>query len=168
MINLTPETEQRSISELEHLLTGPQTIEEVLNEAILREAERRGLEKGMQLVQGEIEEDVKRYIRQYTDSLFQLSLKTYERISRELPSVKITDFKTHLQPFSQELNLFVIIEETDIETEIKVGLILAAIEREFLVSNNIFCEILYARKGENLDIAAVKRDYPFSLRIPNA
>lgn len=154
-----------SLSELEFLLNGPQTIEEVLSEATIREAERRGIEAGRKSILEDIQKEVHENITRYIGSLQALVTKVKERIQKEFPTVQMLDFKTFLLPFSDDLNLFVILDGIDFEEEIKIGFIFSEIEKQFLIENNIYCEILFARKTESLDISAIKRDYPFSLKV---
>lgn len=153
-----------SWSDMEFSISGPQTVEEVLNEAILREAERRGIEKGKNQLIEQVEDEVKLHLRRYFDSILELAKIVREKVLSEYPEAHILDFRTFLLPFSDELNLFVIFDNIDFETDIKIGFLLSEIERVFLVEHNTFCEILYARKTNNLDIASVKRDYPFILK----
>jgi len=165
MIEKINKTDDSTWSDLEFMLSGPQTVEEVLSEATLREAERRGVEKGkMQLIE-QIEEEVKSHLKRYFDSIFNLAKIAKEKVQSAFPEARILDFRTFLLPFSDDLNLFIVFDDIDFEIDIKIGFLLSEIEREFLAENNIFCEILYVRKTSNLDIASVKRDYPFCLKV---
>lgn len=164
MIEKNQELDISSWSDMEFAISGPQTVEEVLNDAILREAERRGVEKGKKQLLEQIEGEVKLHLKQYFDSILELAKIVREKINLEFPNAQIIDFRTFLLPFSEELNLFVVFDNIDFETDIKIGFLFSEIERTFLVEHNTFCEILYARKTNSLDIASVKRDYPFILK----
>jgi len=108
---------------------------------------------------------VKEYIKKYISSLRGLSVEIREKLKEDFPTAKIVDFKTFLLPFSDELNLFIVVDNIDFETEIKIGFALTGIERKYLKEKNTFCDILYAQKTPKLDVAAIKRDYPFSLKV---
>lgn len=153
-----------SWSDLEYVLSGPQTVEEILNEAILREAERRGIEKGKKQFLEQIEAEVKTHLRKYFDSILELARIVREKIRSNAPDAAICDFRTFLLPLSEELNLFVVFDDVDFETDIELGFLLSEIEKAYLAERNVFCEILYVRKTSNLDITSIKRDYPFVLK----
>jgi hypothetical protein len=158
------EAEPSSWTDIEFVISGPQTVEDVLNEAILLEVERRGIEKGKKQLTEQIEEEVTFRLKRYFDSILDLAVMVRKRVAAEFPNAQIIDFRTFFLPFSDEFNLFIIFDAIDFETEIKIGFLLSEIERAFWVEHNHFCEILYIRKTSNLDITSVKRDYPFVLK----
>jgi hypothetical protein len=164
MVEKTKEPEPSSWADIEFAISGPQTVEDILNEAVLLEIERRGIEKGKKQLVEFIEEEVTYRSKRYFDSILDLAATVRKKITAEFPNAQIIDFRTFLLPLSDELDLFIIFDTIDFETEIKIGFLLSEIERAFWIEHNHCCEILYVRKSSNLDITSVKRDYPFILK----
>jgi hypothetical protein len=164
MVEKIKEPEPASWTDIEFAISGPQTVEDILNEAVLLEVERRGIEKGKKQQIDQIEEEVTLRSKRYFDSILDLAATVRKKVATEYPNAQIIDFRTFLIPLLDELNLLIIFDAIDFETEIKIGFLLSEIERAFWVEHNHCCEILYVRKTSNLDITSVKRDYPFTLK----
>jgi hypothetical protein len=164
MVEKIKDPEPSSWTDIEFAISGPQTVEDILNEAVLWEGEKRGVEKGKKQQVEQIEEEVTFRLKRYFDSILDLATTVRKKIATEFPNAQIIDFRTFFLPLSDELNLFIIFDTIDFETEIKIGFVLSEIERAFWIEHNHCCEILYVRKSSNLDITSVKRDYPFILK----
>ncbi len=161
-----------SLSDIELKVNGTQTIEEVLMEALINEAKRRGIEIGKELgietgkqeALDSLRSEIEEHIKEYFTSISTLKNEIKEKTLKEFPSAEIIDFKTFFLPLSNELNLFVIFDHISVEEDFKIGLMLSAIESEWLVTKNKYCDIMYIRNSESMDISSIKRDYPFSLK----
>jgi hypothetical protein len=153
-----------SLSDIELKVNGAQTIEEILVEALRNEAERRGIETGRKEVLESLKAEIVVHIKEYFSAVVRLQTEIKEKVSIDFPKAEIIDFKTFFLPFSNELSLFVIFDKISIEEDLKLGLLLSKIESEWLLSKNKYCDIMYIRNAEGIDISAIKRDYPFSLK----
>ena len=152
-------------SEIQSALSGTQTIEEILNEAILQEAERRNIGKKKKTPADQIDEEAKLHLKRFYDSTVELAKKVREEVNQKYPAAHILEFRTSLLPFSEGLNLLLVFDTIDLETEMHIGFVLSEIEKEFFVKRKTFCEITSMRKTKYLGSATVNKEYPFVVKV---
>ena len=144
------------------MISDAQTIEGILHEAFLQEAERRtdGKKK-----KDQIEEEARLHFKRFYDTTVELAKKVREEVNGKYPSAHILEFRTSLHPFSEALDLLIVFDTIDLETEMHIGFLLSDIERNFLIERKTFCEITYIRKTKFLNNASVNKEYPFIVKV---
>jgi hypothetical protein len=87
-----------------------------------------------------------------------------ETVNEKYPSAHILEFRTSVLPFSEGLNMLVIFDSIDLETELHVGMVLSEIERDLFINHNAFCEITCMRKAKYIDSTAINAQYPLLVK----
>jgi hypothetical protein len=166
---MTEQNQESTISaptstEMDFEVSDTQIVEEVLNEATICEVENRNIGKNKSQQIGRIEDEATTHLRRYCDLIAKIAKIVRDAVNVKYPSAHILEFRTSLRPFSDGLNLLVLFDSIDLETDLHVGMVLSEIERDLFVDHKVFCEIAYIRKAKYIDNKVVNEKYPLVVK----
>jgi hypothetical protein len=136
--------------EVESMVTDTPIIGKVINEASLREMDKR--------------DKATLHQKRYFEAAVELSKRAGETINEKYPSVLIIEFRTSLLSSANGLNLLMVLDIVDIDTELNIGFILSDIEKDFSATRDIVCEIHCMRKIKYIDSTTINEQYPFVVK----
>jgi hypothetical protein len=142
-----------------------QSAQGELNEDTLKEAQNSTVGQRKSKLAEPIEGDSKVYFQRFHDSIVELARKVRESIFLKYPSVKILEFRTSVISLSDGLNLLVVLDAVDIDTELQIGITLSDIEKDFFNERKISCGIRSIKKNKYVDGTKVTEQFPFLVRV---
>jgi hypothetical protein len=150
--------------ERECTATKGESGQEVLSEDSFQEAQKNSAGQRKNKPTEQTGSEAKLHYQGFHDSIVGLAKKVRESIAAKYPSVKIIEFRTSLHSSEVGLNLLVVLDAVDIDTELQIGLMLPDIEKDFSDERKIACEIRSVRKIKYVDGTKITEQFPFIVK----
>lgn len=145
-----------TITEYGEIFQGPKPLEEVVTEVV-----RQAVKFGYKLATKEAKEKCEKRFKNYLGTTLLLA-KTIDGITELSPTIRIKKIRTNLDPVTQKIDLFVLIDYDQLEDRFEFSKVISAIERTMLIERNLIVEISYAQDDpKRIDNIAIEHDYPF-------
>ncbi len=160
-------------TELEYRIEGPQSVDEILHEVVQRSAfmlgfnagHAQGLDEGESAAFEKAIATIQKRVTDYLNEVTELSNELNKCVVDSPVGIKIESFRSRLDILTWNFFLFVVLDECTFEKELEFGKMVAEFEKKKLVDEQISVEIMYGAKSESFDMASLKRDYPFAIRV---